>query len=197
MQDVQSSFSAFTWRGGLEHKSSLDQAELLSSGFSFTGTKLGPISSSTAFKSHIDWLGLPVWTPIPMPPSPRSKRAPSNQKKGSMKDWKGKFVFVSTSSGSTFREIAHSSFHRRVLPITRTRMIADVEKLCEGPLQAKVVGNPPGFGIDWVHFLAQEKGHAPGQHHSPLGHNDEAHALGRRRQELARAFRCSASYSTP
>ncbi|VFQ86172.1 unnamed protein product [Cuscuta campestris] len=48
------------------------------------------------------------------------------------KSWKGKFIFVSLSSGSPFRKEPLSSFRRRSACVTSDKMLEDVETLCQG-----------------------------------------------------------------
>ncbi|VFQ95086.1 unnamed protein product [Cuscuta campestris] len=53
-------------------------------------------------------------------------------RKDSAKSWKGKFVFVSLSSGSSFHKEPLSSFRRRSACVTSDKMLEDVETLCRG-----------------------------------------------------------------
>ncbi|VFQ76352.1 unnamed protein product, partial [Cuscuta campestris] len=53
-------------------------------------------------------------------------------RKDSAKSWKGKFVFVSLSSGSPFRKEPLSSFRRRSACVSSDKMLEDIETLCRG-----------------------------------------------------------------
>ncbi|VFR02775.1 unnamed protein product [Cuscuta campestris] len=78
-------------------------------------------------------------------------------RKDSAKSWKGKFVFVSISSGSPFRKEPLSSFCRRSACVTSDKMLEDVETLCrEGPFEVgSLVTNEALAALGFV-FLSPE-----------------------------------------
>ncbi|VFQ86661.1 unnamed protein product [Cuscuta campestris] len=79
-------------------------------------------------------------------------------RKDSAKSWKGKFVFVSLSSGSPFRKEPLSSFRRRSAFINSDKMLEDVETLCRGgPFEVgSIVTNDALAALGFV-FLSPEE----------------------------------------
>ncbi|VFQ98590.1 unnamed protein product [Cuscuta campestris] len=78
-------------------------------------------------------------------------------RKDSTKSWKGKFIFISLSSGSPFRKEPLSSFRRRSACVTSNKMLEDVETLCHGgPFEVgSVVTNEALAELGFV-FLSPE-----------------------------------------
>ncbi|VFQ92784.1 unnamed protein product, partial [Cuscuta campestris] len=79
-------------------------------------------------------------------------------RKDSAKSWKGKFVFVSLSSGSPFRKEPLSSFRRRSAFINSDKMLEDVEMLCRGGAfeVGSIVTNDALAALEFV-FLSPEE----------------------------------------
>ncbi|VFQ70676.1 unnamed protein product [Cuscuta campestris] len=79
-------------------------------------------------------------------------------RKDSAKSWKGKFVFVSLSSGSPFRKEPLSSFRRRSAFVSSDKMLEDVETLCRGgPFEVgSIVTNDALAALGFV-FLSPEE----------------------------------------
>ncbi|VFQ94505.1 unnamed protein product [Cuscuta campestris] len=79
-------------------------------------------------------------------------------RKDSAKSWKGKFVFVSLSSGSPFRKEPLSSFRRRSAFINSDKMLEDVETLCRGgPFEVgSIVTNDALAALGFVFLSPQE-----------------------------------------
>ncbi|VFQ60863.1 unnamed protein product [Cuscuta campestris] len=78
-------------------------------------------------------------------------------RKDSAKSWKGKFIFISLSSGSPFRKEPLNSFRLRSACVTSDKMLEDVETLCQGgPFEVgSVVTNEALAALGFV-FLSPE-----------------------------------------